>query len=144
MTYLIGVLLALGVSVGATLVGLDRDRGFYTTQALVIGSVYLLFAVMAGSAHALGSEAVGFVVMAILAIVGFRTSFWLVVVAIGGHGAFDLIHPHVVTNPGVPAWWPMFCMSYDVTAALYLAWLLRRSSPAVRRPSAGQPVSSSV
>jgi hypothetical protein len=26
----------------------------------------------------------------------------------------------------VPRWWPEFCLAYDVTAAAYLAWLLKR------------------
>jgi hypothetical protein len=44
-----------------------------------------------------------------------------------GHGVFDFFHGHVVSNPGVPAWWPMFCLTYDITAAIYLAWLLCRA-----------------
>ena len=71
MEYLIGVALALGVSVGGTIVGLDRDRAFYTAIALVVGSYYLLFAAMAGSTLALGWETVGFVGVSALAIVGF-------------------------------------------------------------------------
>ena len=31
----------------------------------------------------------------------------------------------VISNPGVPTWWPEFCLAYDVTAAVYLAWLLK-------------------
>ena len=31
-----------------------------------------------------------------------------------------------MTNPGVPAWWPAFCLGYDVAAAAILAWLSRR------------------
>ena len=30
----------------------------------------------------------------------------------------------VISNPGVPDWWPEFCLAYDVTAAVYLAWLI--------------------
>jgi len=32
----------------------------------------------------------------------------------------------LLSNPGVPGWWPAFCLAYDVTAAAYLAWLLKR------------------
>jgi hypothetical protein len=39
-------------------------------------------------------------------------------------GVFDLVHAAVISNPGVPGWWPAFCLTYDVTAAAYLAWLL--------------------
>ena len=37
----------------------------------------------------------------------------------------DLVHGAVITNPGMPAWWPEFCSAYDFMAAAYLAWLLK-------------------
>jgi hypothetical protein len=37
---------------------------------------------------------------------------------------FALVHGTVISNSGVPGWWPAFCLTYDVTAAGYLAWLL--------------------
>jgi hypothetical protein len=39
---------------------------------------------------------------------------------------FDSVHGELIANPGVPAWWPAFCLAYDVTAAAYLAWILSR------------------
>jgi hypothetical protein len=59
------------------------------------------------------------------AAIGFRSSLWVVALALAAHGVFDLVHSRVISNPGVPAWWPAFCGAYDVTAAAYLAWLLR-------------------
>jgi hypothetical protein len=126
MEYLIGLTLALGVSLGGTVAGLDRDRAFYAAVALAIGTYYLLFAVMGGSSSALTQEIAAYVVLAALAIAGFRTNLWLVVVALVGHGVFDVFHERLIENDGVPAYWPMFCMSYDVTAGLYLAWWERR------------------
>ena len=52
-------------------------------------------------------------------------SAWIVVVALAGHGVFDAVHCHVIENVGVPAWWPAWCLAYDVGAAAGLAWLLR-------------------
>ena len=42
------------------------------------------------------------------------------VVGIGivAHGLFDLIHHAIIQNPGVPSWWPGFCMSVDVLLGL--------------------------
>lgn len=37
-----------------------------------------------------------------------------------------------IANPGVPPWWPIFCLAYDVTAGGYLAVLLARSRVAAR------------
>jgi hypothetical protein len=140
MEFVIGLTLALGVSLGGTVVGLDRDRAFYTAVALAIGTYYLLFAVMGGSTHAPTQEIAAYIVLAALAVTGFRTSLWLVVVALVGHGVFDVFHEELIENDGVPAYWPMFCMSYDVTAGLYLAWLLRRQPSVAPSPTGGHSI----
>jgi len=126
MDYLIGAVLALATGVFGTVVGLDRERGFYPVVLVVIASYYALFAVMGGSMGALAVEVgimVGFVA---LAVIGFRRAPWLVVAGLAGHGVLDMAHPHLVTNPGVPGWWPVFCMTFDVVAAGYLAVRLVR------------------
>lgn len=134
MDLLVGLALALAVSLGATASGLDRERAFYTAVALAVGTYYILFAVVGGSTEALIGEVAAFAVLAAVALLGFRGNFWLVVVALVGHGVFDIFHAQIVDNDGVPAYWPMFCMSYDVTAGLYLAWLLHRRSSLTPSP----------
>lgn len=129
MPYLAGIVLALTVSGFATLVGLDRDRAFYPTVLVVIASYYVLFAVMGGSGHALAVETLVMTGFLLVAVVGFKKSLWLVVAALAAHGVFDLFHGRVVANPGVPVWWPAFCLTYDITAAAFLAWLLSRPGP---------------
>jgi hypothetical protein len=131
MALLVGVLLALAVGLFARISGLDRDRAFYPTVAIVVASYYCLFAVMGGSTRALVLESLVAGAFLAAAVVGFRASLWVAVVALGGHGVFDLAHGAVLSNPGVPGWWPGFCLAYDVTAAAYLAWLLasRRVPP---------------
>ena len=127
MPYLTGIVLALMVSGLATLIGLDRDRAFYPTLLVVIASYYVLFAVMGGSGHALVVETLVMTGFLLVALIGFKKNLWLVVAALAAHGIFDFFHGRIVANPGVPAWWPAFCLTYDVTAAAFLAWLLRRS-----------------
>jgi hypothetical protein len=124
MEYLIGVMLALGICVLATVVRLDRDRAFYPTILIAIASYYGLFAVMSGSIRALTFESIGFTVFAVAAIIGFKVNLWWVVGALAMHGAFDFVHGHLIADPGVPSWWPMFCLAYDAMAGAYLAWLL--------------------
>jgi len=123
---MVGALLALIVGLFATATGLDRDRAFYPTVTIVIASYYALFASMAASMHALMLETLVGAIFLVVAAVGFRSSLWVVVVALAAHGIFDLTHGSLIANPGVPGWWPAFCLMYDVTAATYLAWLLRR------------------
>jgi hypothetical protein len=127
LAYLVGALLALAVGGLATLVGLDRDRAFYPTIMAVIASYYVLFAVMGGSTHALLIEAAVATVFLAVALAGFKYSLWLVVAALTSHCILDVFHGHLVANPGVPVWWPAFCLAYDGAAAGYLAFLLRRA-----------------
>jgi len=115
----------LVVGLFATVLGLDRDRAFYPTVMIVIASLYALFAVMGASAHALALESLAGGVFIAGAAIGFRSSLWIVALSLAAHGIFDLAHGSVISNPGVPGWWPEFCLAYDVTAAGYLAWLLK-------------------
>ncbi len=125
MALLVGAFLALAVGLFATSLGLDRDRAFYPTVTIVIASFYALFAVMGASAHALALESLAGGVFLAAAAIGFRSSLWIVALALAAHGIFDLAHGSVIANPGVPSWWPEFCLTYDVTAAGYLAWLVK-------------------
>jgi hypothetical protein len=124
MALLVGVLLAFAVGLFASGFGLDRDRAFYPVVTIVVASYYALFAVMGASTHALVMELLVCAVFLAAAVWGFRSSLWLIVAALAGHGILDLTHASLIDDPGVPAWWPPFCMAYDVTAAAYLAWLL--------------------
>lgn len=125
MEYLVGLGLALAVSLFARFVGLDRDRAFYPTVMIVIAALYGLFAILGRSMTALGLEAVigaGFILTAVL---GFKRNLWLVVAALAAHGVFDFFHGHLFANPGVPVWYPGFCVTYDFVAAGWLAWMIR-------------------
>jgi hypothetical protein len=125
MALLIGILLALAVGVFATTVGFDRDRAFYPTVMIVIAFIYSLFAIMGGSTQALIVEGLIGLVFVAAAVVGFRSSLWIVAIALAAHGIYDFLHAGLVSNPGMPSWWPQFCAAYDITAAGFLAWLLR-------------------
>jgi hypothetical protein len=82
---------------------------------------------MGGSMYALALESIGIAAFVVAAAVGFKRSLWVVVAALAAHGAYDFVHGQLFTNPGVPQWWPAFCLAFDVVAAAYLAWLLSRS-----------------
>ena len=127
MSYWIGAVLALAVGLSFTLIGFDRDRAFYPTVMIVIAFYYGLFAVMGGSTRALIGECVFIAVFFALSVFGFRYNLWIVVGALFAHGLFDLVHGRVISDPGVPVWWPEFCLTYDIVAAAYLAFLLTRS-----------------
>jgi hypothetical protein len=122
---LVGALLAISVGLFARGLGLDRERSFYPVVMIVIGFLYALFAASGASTHVLVLESLVGVLFLAAAAYGFRRSLWVVVVALAAHGIFDLTHGAFIANPGVPEWWPEFCFTYDVTAAAFLAWLIR-------------------
>ena len=135
MEYLIGVVLALAISIGATAIGLDRERAFYSVVLMVVASYYALFAIMGGSVRALLAESLPITLFLLAAGVGFKKNMWLVAIGLIAHGVFDLLHGRVISNPGVPTWWPGFCMAYDVTAGAYLAYRLKGTTSAPKTPS---------
>jgi hypothetical protein len=127
MGFGIGSVLSVVVAVFARLVGLDRDRAFYPTVVIVVASYYVLFAVMGGTTYALMMELSVMAAFVVAAVVGFKRNLWIAAAALVGHGVFDFLHAGIVTNAGVPEWWPAFCGSYDVGAGGCLAWLLMRA-----------------
>ena len=100
----------------------------------VVATYYALFAIMAGSTRVLLSEAVPIAVFLLAAVTGFKKALWWVVIGLVGHGVFDFVHRDLISNPGVPVWWPGWCLSYDVTAGAYLAFLLKLSKTKKNRP----------
>lgn len=128
-----GVALAVMAALLGRLAGLDRDRAYYPVVLIVVGHYYELFAAMGGDRTALLEESIGFALFAGAAVIGFRTSLWLVAAALFGHGVFDFFHGGIISNGGVPSWWPAFCLSFDVVAAGCLALLLRFGGIMARR-----------
>ena len=128
LPFTVGIVLSLVVALFARGVGLDRDRAFYPTVLIVVGSYYVLFAVMSGSMHALLIESIVMAAFLAAAVIGFKTSPWIVIAGLAAHGVLDSFHGAVINNPGVPSWWPAWCMAYDVGAAGALA-LLSKALP---------------
>ena len=127
MPYLVAIVLAVLIVVVTRLAGLDRDRALYPVALIVIGSYYVLFAAMGGSTPSIVTETIGAIAFLVIAVIGFRINLWIVALAIASHGLFDFfVHPHLVTNPGMPAWWPAFCGTIDVALGVLVAILLNR------------------
>jgi len=134
MEYAIGIALAL-VTVGmGRAAGFDRERSFYPLVLIVIASYYVLFATMAATrGPVLFTEIIVATGFTLCAVIGYRTAPWIVVAGLAGHGLFDLIHSRLVDNPGVPRWWPGFCLTFDLAAAVAAGWaLLQRHKSAAR------------
>ena len=129
MEYLVGCLLSLATVVLAAVVGFARERSFYSTVLFVVATYYVLFAVMGASRRTLIIEIIIASGFFLFGIIGFKGNLWLVAAALLGHGIFDFIRPGLIANPGVPRWWPGFCLAFDVIFGGWLALqLLQRKN----------------
>ena len=111
-----GVVLGITITFAARITEFDTDSSYHATLLVVIATYYVLFAYMSG--EAIIEEilfASGFSAIALLG-----TYRWLPLIGIGLilQGIFDLVHPHLLSNPGVPAWWPFFCVGVDVVLGI--------------------------
>jgi hypothetical protein len=129
---LIGLGLALVVGAFARLVGFDRDRAFYPTVLIVVGSYYILFAAMAGSG--IPGEIAFFLLFAVTAVAAFRITPWFAAAGLAAHGIFDFVRHEQLPAPGAPLWWPAFCGGFDVAAAVVLAAVLIGGRRRLRSP----------
>jgi hypothetical protein len=83
---------------------------------------------MGSSTPVLALESLAAAAFLALAVIGFKESLWLTAAALAGTRNLRLLSSPVDSESGVPAWWPGFCMSFDVLAGGLLAVLLMRRS----------------
>ena len=123
-----------GAAAGVLIIFVARmirgQRWLYSIGLLVLPGLYALFALQAGERAVSVKEmlyGIPFLVAGLVfAFVSVRHSavvvgaFWIL------HGLYDLMHSRLLTNPGVPGWYPVWCCSVDVVIGAYLLWLARR------------------
>jgi hypothetical protein len=126
MEYLIGLILSLAVPGSAAVIGFDREPAFYPAVLIVIASFYVLFATMGASRRTLIIEIVVAGSFLLVAVLGFRKNFWLIVAAFIGHGIFDFVHRLFIDTPCAPHWWSGFCLAFDALLGVFLAVRLIR------------------
>ena len=97
--YLVGIVLAAGVVAFGRLARFDRDRAFYPTVVIVVAAYYVLFAAMNASAQTIVLESAVMLVFVTAAVVGFKSSTWIVVAALAGHKARSRSKPSSTTWP---------------------------------------------
>jgi len=117
---IIGIVSGVCMAGAARLVAFDRDRSYYPTVLIFIAAYYVFFAFMAG--EGIVAEILVATVFTTIAVIGAYTRLLWVGIGIVLHGVFDWIHPHLITNGGVPLWWPAFCAGIDIVLG---AWVIR-------------------
>jgi len=124
MEYIVGITLALIFCAAAAGLRMDRERVFFPAVLIAVASYYLAFAVVDGRGDVMMSEVAIAGMFIAGAVLGFKRNPWIAVIALAGHGVMDAFHHHLVHNTGVPQAWPGFCLSFDVTAAAFVAWVM--------------------
>lgn len=125
MEYIVGFSLAIVFCVASAGLGMDREQVFYPAVAIAVTSYYLAFTVSDGRSEVWLSELAIAAVFIVLAVLGFKRKPWIALLALGGHGVMDAFHHLLVNNEGVPAAWPGFCGTFDVTAAVVAACFMQ-------------------
>jgi len=128
----------VGAAVGVLTIVLARvirgQHWVYSIGLLTLPSLYALFALWAGEPAVAAKEmiyGIPFLVGGLVfAIVSVRHSAVVVGALWILHGLYDLTHSQLITNGGVPDWYPVWCFSVDVVIGAYLLWLSRRVSNA--------------
>ena len=103
-----------------------RERVVYSVGLIVASLVYAAFAVSGASVRQLMNEAVGVAVFTLVAVLGLRASAWWLVFGWAAHVLWD-VGIHLILPQGfVPGWYPVACISFDLTVAAVLAFRLRK------------------
>lgn len=91
----------------------------------------------AGVGGSIGIEVAGFVLFAILALIGATRAPWVLVIGIAAHGLWDLAHHG--RSAFMPDWYALACAIVDAGVAIYAASRVGRW-----RESSGIPVNGGV
>ena len=124
----------IGATVGLLTIVFARfirgERWVYSVGLLTLPSLYACFALRAGEQAVAVREmiyGIPYVVAGLMfTFVGVRQSAIVVGLLWLLHGLYDLVHGRLITNPGVPGWYPIWCCVVDVVIGSYLLWLSRR------------------
>jgi hypothetical protein len=128
----------IGVAVGVlTIVSARIIRGqhwLYALGLLTLPSLYAFFALRAGEQAVAVKEMIYGIPFIVAGLVFAFVSVPQSAVVVGAlwilHALYDLAHSRLITNAGVPDWYPVFCFSIDVVIGAYLLCLARRISNA--------------
>lgn len=128
----------IGAAVGVLTIAFARvirgQHWVYSIGLLTLPSLYASFALRAGDQAVALKEMMYGVPFLVAGVVFATLSVRHSAILVGAlwilHGLYDLTHSHLITNAGVPGWYPVWCFSVDVVIGAYLLWLSRRISNA--------------
>ena len=134
-TVTFALLILLGLVFGAAFIvvaqKIDYAEGdLLATGLLAAAAIYVIFAVLWGEEGWIRFEAVGIAIFSLIAFLARR--FGILWIGAGWllHIGWDYLF-HIV-GPGVhlaPAWYPPFCMGFDLVVGVYILWMAFGKQP---------------
>lgn len=121
------VAVVLGAVAGIVLAPvIDRIAGArwqlaYAMVLPVVALTYVGFALWGGSGFDLLLAAVGVAVFSFVAGLGMGQSPWWLPAGLALHGVWDLAHHYALGHAGIPGWYPMLCLSFNLALAAMLS-----------------------
>lgn len=119
---LIGIVAGVVIIISGKMTHFENDDSFYPLLFIFISLLYILFASIDQGISVIILESFIAAVFISFAIIGFKGNRLWIPIGYALHGLFDLLHPYILNNSGVPEWWPGFCLGIDEVIALYLFW----------------------
>ena len=101
--------------------GAKRELGLYAVSLIVAALIYVVFTARGATFGWLAIEVAGFVLFTVLALVGLKTSAFILAFAWGLHAAWDVLLHKLFDVAFVPDWYPLTCLSFDLLLAGYIA-----------------------
>lgn len=118
----IGIISGILIIISGRMTDFEKDNSFYPLILIFISLLYVLFASIDQGNSVIIVESLIAAVFISFAILGFKGNRLWIPIGYAIHGFFDVLHPHILDNSGVPEWWPGFCLGIDEVIALYLFW----------------------
>jgi len=124
----------IGASVGVLTILVARfirgERWLYALGLITLPSLYASLGLRAGQPAVAAQEMIYGLPYVVAGLVFAWVSVRRSAVVVGAlwllHGLYDLLHSGLLTNPGVPAGYPIFCFVVDAVIGAYLLGLSRR------------------
>lgn len=125
---LVGVIAVLGIIILSK--RLRSEHWAYALSLIILPLPYLVFALWASQSNVITLEffyGLPFFAVGLLCLLfGFRGSAWLVAIMWLIHAPYDVYHSSLFVNDGVPGWYPLVCLGFDIAMGLYLILLANR------------------
>lgn len=120
MDILIGIICGLIIILCGKLTGFENNCSFYPNILIVIGLLYVLFAIVDGRTKVIVYESLFALAFVGIAVLGFKKRLLIAAIGIFMQGIFDIFHNFMIENSGVPDFYPRFCLAVDFVPAIYL------------------------